>query len=318
MISVVVPVYKTEDYLSTCVQSILKQTYTDLEVILIDDGSPDNCGKICDFWAEKDTRVRVIHQVNKGGAAARNKALDICKGEYIIFVDSDDYVAPCFCECLLKNFNEEIDIVECGYIKTEADGAVFDINAKDDNVNIYSTIEAMGEYLSGHVFQQIIWNKMYRKSVIGDIRFVEGKQIDDEFWTYRIIGNARKLVQVEQKLYAYRQQVDSVMHSISIDKRIQAFEAIVLQHEYICHNFPALEGQSLHRLWFAGMYYKQLILRTCSKEKINCAEIINQALSKYPVKDFSERKKSHIVWLWLAKLNFNFTCRLRNILKIGM
>ena len=106
-ISIIVPIYKVESLLSKCVDSLLSQTFGDLEIILVDDGSPDNCGKICDEYAQKDPRIFVIHKENGGLSSARNAGLDVCKGEYIMFVDSDDYVEPVFCEVALKTIQEQ-------------------------------------------------------------------------------------------------------------------------------------------------------------------------------------------------------------------
>ena len=114
-ISVIVPVYKVEPYLHECVDSILAQTFTDFELILVDDGSSDNCGKICDEYAAKDSRIRVIHQENRGVSAARNAALDAAKGEFIAFIDSDDVVNVYYLEVLLSGMDEDTDIVACKY-----------------------------------------------------------------------------------------------------------------------------------------------------------------------------------------------------------
>ena len=115
LVSVIVPVYKTEKYLNYCINSIVSQTYNNLEIILIDDGSPDRCPAICDLWKEKDERIKVFHQVNAGGGQARNLALDKSKGKFVIFVDSDDYIAPFMIEFLYNQFQDDVDIVECGY-----------------------------------------------------------------------------------------------------------------------------------------------------------------------------------------------------------
>ena len=214
LVSVIVPVYKTERFLDHCIQSVVNQTYRALEIILIDDGSPDQCPEICDLWKEKDERIKVFHQTNAGGGAARNLALDKAKGEFVIFIDSDDYIAPCMIDFLYKQFQEEIDIVECGYCITEDEDVKFDGENESYAWELFNAEEAICENIKDRIFRQLIWNKMYRKRVIKDIRFPEQKSIDDEFWTYRVLGNARKLLYTNKVLYAYRQQENSVMHSI--------------------------------------------------------------------------------------------------------
>ena len=120
LVSIIVPVYKVEDYLSRCVKSLIKQTYRNIEIILVDDGSPDRCPELCDFWVEQDDRIRVIHKKNGGLSDARNAGVSIAKGEYIIFVDSDDWVDDTFVESLyLGAYNTHSDICECEIIKTD-------------------------------------------------------------------------------------------------------------------------------------------------------------------------------------------------------
>ena len=140
LISVIVPVYKVENYLDCCVQSIVNQTYSNLEIILIDDGSPDASGAMCDAWAEKDSRIRVIHQENAGGGAARNAGLDAARGERIAFVDSDDYIAPGCYQYLHTLLEEGADIAECDFVETERNDAVFGTDAGE--ISFYTPLEA--------------------------------------------------------------------------------------------------------------------------------------------------------------------------------
>ena len=169
LVSVIVPVYKTEKYLNHCINSIVGQTYNNLEIILVDDGSPDRCPAICDLWKEKDERIKVFHQVNAGGGQARNLALDKSKGKFVIFVDSDDYIAPFMIEFLYKQFQDDVDIVECGYCITHNDNAEFDEESEGYRWESFGAEEAVLENIKDRIFRQIIWNKMYRKSVVGDV-----------------------------------------------------------------------------------------------------------------------------------------------------
>ena len=125
LISVIVPVYKVEPYLDKCISSIVNQTYKNLEIILVDDGSPDNCPAMCDAWAEKDSRIRVLHQRNQGGGAARNAGLDLTSGSLIAFVDSDDYIAPVMYAHLYELLKSGADIAECSYVEVAGNDAVF-------------------------------------------------------------------------------------------------------------------------------------------------------------------------------------------------
>lgn len=320
MISVIVPIYRTEKYLDQCIQSIVQQTYKNLEILLIDDGSPDRCPQICDKWVKLDSRIRVIHQINGGGGKARNTALDMAKGRYISFVDSDDYVAPQMFEILLSYFDEDIDIVECEYCKVKEDFAGFHIDYPNCKMKRYATVDAMRENISGSLFEQIIWNKIYRKSVIGEIRFPEGKMIDDEFWTYKVIGNARNLVHIDDRLYAYRQQDLSVMHTAFSLQRLQAIEAKKEKIEYIIHNFNELTFEAYKNMWYTCLYLGQLSLiyldgPDCRKAFSLMKETLKEF--RFSKEDARRLELENRFWWYLTKMSVKITCKFRNLLKIG-
>lgn len=315
LISVIVPVYKVEKYLDKCVQSIVDQTYKNLEIILVDDGSPDDSGKICDVWAQKDSRVKVIHQQNAGGGAARNAALDAAAGNLLAFVDSDDYLAPDMFEYLHSLIMQGADIAECGHTDVYDDNAIF--SATDDNVRTFTREEAMAEHIRDQIFRQLIWNKLYRREVVGSVRFPVGKKIDDEFFTYQVLGNANVLVRSEKIGYAYRQQASSVMHSMGARNRMQAVEAKLQRHAYIERQFPALKELSLKNLWFTCVYQGQISLLEMEKEEAK--EVILQlkkVLNEYPC-HFSNCNFKEKIWLTLARTFLKFTCKMRNYLNIG-
>lgn len=254
LISIVVPVYKVEKYLDRCIQSMTEQTYTNLEIILVVDGSPDKSSAICDAWAAKDSRVSVIHKENGGAGRARNDALDRAKGELIGFVDSDDYIAPDMYETLYALLQQGADIAECGYMTTEDDHTVFD---EAGDVTFYTAEEAMDCNIQDTVFRQLIWNKLYRREVVGDIRFPVGRKIDDEFFTYRVLGNAKRLALTTKRCYAYRQQPNSVMHQKNPVKAMEGIQAKQERLAYIQKNFPNLENQAKQELLMACVYAMQ-------------------------------------------------------------
>lgn len=319
LISVIVPVYKVEKYLDCCIESIINQTYSNIEIILVDDGSPDNCPTMCDAWAKKDSRIKVIHQANNGSGAARNAALEEARGELISFVDSDDYIAFEMYENLLELMTGDIDIVECAYTHTCEDKATFDNQVND--VQIYSVGDAMKEHILDHFFRQIIWNKLYRRNVIGDIKFPVGKSIDDEFWTYRVIAKARNLARTSCRMYAYRQQPDSIMHRAFTLERLQAVEAKCQRLELIKSQFPNLLSQARVNLWYTCLYLGQMSLKYMNEtEKKRAFEILNKTWDKHHLvfKDVQDIPKIHQLWAMLTKISVEDTCKLRNYLKIGI
>ena len=316
LVSVIVPVYKTEKYLNHCINSIVGQTYNNLEIILVDDGSPDRCPAICDLWKEKDERIKVFHQVNAGGGQARNLALDKSKGKFVIFVDSDDYIAPFMIEFLYKQFQDDVDIVECGYCITHNDNAEFDEESEGYRWESFGAEEAVLENIKDRIFRQIIWNKMYRKSVVGDVRFPVRKNIDDEFWTYQVLGTARKVIYTNKVLYAYRQQENSVMHSLNAVRRFQALEAKLQRHEYICKYMPVLKNESICNIWFTCLYQGQLLLINSNKD---IWKELTEILKKYPIRNYlNSMSGKEKIWLSMADKSFYWTCYIRNLFKIGL
>lgn len=320
-ISVIVPVYKTEAYLDRCVQSIVDQTYTNLEIILVDDGSPDNCPQMCDAWAEKDSRIRVIHKENGGGAQARNIGLNAATGEYIGFVDCDDYIHPSMYEILLDALKSyECDISECGYYVTNSH-IDFDCEEAKQEPCILGTEEAMLANIQDYICRQLVWNKLYKRCIIGSIRMVERKTIDDEFFTYQIIANARRIAVVENKLYFYWQQSGSIMHQAYSIKRLEAIEAKCKRLELIEERFPKLAFQCSKDLLFSCLYHGQKAKThlTKSDEKAACIQLksIIDHLNLQGFEEYGSLSRKERLWIEMAGRSFSFTCRIRNLLGIG-
>lgn len=214
-ISVIVPIYKVEKYLRKCINSILNQTYPNLEIILVNDGSPDGCGEICDSYALQDDRVKVIHKKNGGLSDARNKGLLIATGEYISFIDSDDYIDEVFYEVLLNLIlTNDADIAQCDFMKIyESDSSINKVSiCKDEEILILKNYESLEKlYDENHEITVVVWNKLYRRAVLQEIYFPFGKIHEDDFTTYKVLYNANKIVLTSKKMYYYLQRDDSIM-----------------------------------------------------------------------------------------------------------
>ena len=210
MISVIVPVYGTEMYLSACVDSILNQTVRDLELLLIDDGSPDHSGEICDEYARKDGRVRVFHTENHGVSAARNLGIREARGEYIGFVDSDDWIEPDMYEVLLKNIEAAgADISVCG---TWYEYGFLSEAARDRVDSVFIGTEAISALLRNHL-KNLVWNKLYRRTLWNNIAFPEGHIYEDVATVYKLVLMSEKVVSTSGCLYHYRQVQNSISTS---------------------------------------------------------------------------------------------------------
>lgn len=319
LISVIVPVYKVEKYLDKCISSIVNQTYKNLEIILVDDGSPDKCPLMCDEWAKRDSRIKVVHKENGGAGQARNVGLKIANGELIAFVDSDDYISKYMYEYLVGILQQDIDIAECELYSAESDDVSLDDLSATDKLTLCSKTEAMRGNIKDKIFRQLIWNKLYKKEALEGVFFPEGKMIDDEFWTYRVIGNANKLVHSDKKMYVYRQHTESVMHSMTPEKRLQAIEAKYNRHVYLKSVMEELVPESSVNIWFTCMYNLQKIL-SCKNidDKLEIEREINRYLKKIDVNIRQVEGIKQKMWLLLSKISMKNTCRLRNCLKIGI
>lgn len=225
-VSVIVPVYNVEGYLPKCLQSIVEQSYDNLEIIIIDDGSTDCSGEICDQYAALDERIQVIHQENKGLSAARNAGLDICKGEYILFVDSDDYLDFSMIEKLMDLVCKyQVMIATCNFQKVWS-GEQLEQLEQDDFEGVYEVRKSVGEILGEHiVFYTVVWNKLFHRSCFEQVRFPVGKIFEDEFITYKLIHNTDKVAITKEKLYFYRQRTGSIVNTSKVDRKKDFFEA---------------------------------------------------------------------------------------------
>lgn len=213
LISVVVPVYKVENYVQKCINSILNQSYTNLELILVDDGSPDKSGIICDENAKLDERIKVIHKENGGLSDARNIGIEAAVGKYITFVDSDDFISPFMIEKLYTNLIEytaDISCCDMGIIKNCDDN----INLSCDNVDLleFNKIEAIKETLYQRKIDNSACAKLYKKELFENIRYPKSMYFEDLATTYKIFLSAQKIVAVNQPLYYYYQRETSILH----------------------------------------------------------------------------------------------------------
>ena len=222
LVSMIIPVYGVEAYLGECLETVLNQTYKNLEIILIDDESPDRCSEICDQYAQKDERIKVIHQKNGGAANARNHGLDMATGEYICFIDSDDKIENNYVEKLLGAIKDnKAEVVVCSF-------------------------KLLSDWTCG-----LIWNKMFDKKTLEGVRFEEGHKIDDEFFTYQAILKAEKVVVFDESLYWYRMRKSGVMLSgtqYQAQMLKDRLEYMTKRYEMVIEKYPDLKAEYLYNL----------------------------------------------------------------------
>ncbi len=240
-LSVIVPVYNTEKYIHQCVDSLLAQDYSDMEILLIDDGSPDHCPQICDMYAKKDSRIRVIHQENKGIAETRNIGIREANAKYIAFLDSDDYILPGMFSNMMKYFgmDERTDIVICDW-NTFYDGKEDKLIAHHQNINpVWTTEKIRDEFLFDH-YPNYTWNKIYRKELFNGVTIPAGIPYEDLLIMAPLMARAKKIVYVPEVYLCYRMHASSFSMTPKIKKKLGMYLAW-REHEQVCEEYGCLE-----------------------------------------------------------------------------
>lgn len=240
VISIIVPVYKAEKYIHRCVNSILAQTFVDFELILVNDGSPDNCGLICNEYANKDSRIIVIHKKNGGPAEARNVALDIAKGEFIGFVDSDDYIASDMYEKLLDaSVSNQANISMCGRYDVFANEIKpsFSFNGNE----IWESKKAIENLLTWNNIDSAPCDKLFKKNLFDQVKFPVGRFCEDIFVLPQLLFNAKKIVHIGESKYFYFHRSDSrsvnILYEKQINDLLDAFQTVL---DFILNKYPDL------------------------------------------------------------------------------
>lgn len=240
LISVIIPVYNVEQYLERCVKSVIAQTYKNLEIILVDDGAKDNSGKLCDELAKLDERIKVIHKANGGLSDARNHGMRMATGDYIGFVDSDDYIAEDMFETLynlIEENNADISIVS--FYEMYKDKL---IGVRDSgNLEILSKQEAMRELLVDTKIQSYAWNKLFRKELFSDLEFPTGKNFEDIATTLLLFEKCDKVVLLEKPKYYYLRRDDSIIGVRNSKTYTDYLEVIYDKYMYLKDKYPEIE-----------------------------------------------------------------------------
>ncbi len=231
LISVIVPVYKVEAYLPACVDSILSQTFSDFELILVDDGSPDACGAMCDGYAREDSRIHVIHQENGGLSAARNAGLDVAKGEYVTFVDSDDVIAPDCLQNMMETANQaEADIVTGNFVEFSDNSnmaGVWKSSERNADYRVVSRRDACEALYTGKIAIPInACGKLYKVETVGSLRFPVGRIHEDQAFVPRAIYASSRIAILNKAIYGYRYNEEGITHSTFSNRRYDDIWAI--------------------------------------------------------------------------------------------
>lgn len=306
-ISIIVPIYNVEEYLSKCIDSILSQTLTEFELILVDDGSPDKSGEICDEYAKKDNRIKVIHKENGGVSSARNEGIKVSNGEYIGFVDPDDYIKSDMYDVLYKlciNNNSEIGICKLG---REIEGKIIN-KSEDIDIKELNNVEGMRELFKGILYRFSLCNKLFKKSCFNNIEFPKGRIHEDLSTTYKLFANSNKSVYTTYDGYIYVKRENSILTSKYSEKRLQSFIAWSEIIKYINRNYKSIvdEVATTYIYWCTdNIYY-----------------ILNQVNSEEDVKKYllvvqKSIKNNGIIMKYIKNISWKYKITIR-MLKINI
>lgn len=261
-VSVIIPVYRAEKFIHECIESVLNQTHTDLELILVDDGSPDNSGAICDEYALKDNRIKVFHQQNGGVCVARNKGLDMATGDYILFLDSDDYMPKDALETLYNDATQNDADIAIGRMFCNTESAEF-----DNNLQVWTGTEVLIKESEDHPALYGCWSKLFKRELVEDVRFVEGRKVhEDGYFLFLTLIKLPTITVRNKCTYIYRNNPDSASHEAFSEKYFDVLYFFNEKKKIVDEQFPELSEKFNNKLVKAHMTMLHLFCRTKDKK----------------------------------------------------
>jgi glycosyltransferase involved in cell wall biosynthesis len=277
IVSVIVPIYKVEKYIHRCIESILHQTYAHLDIILVNDGSPDRCGEIADEYERQDSRIRVIHKENGGLSDARNAGMRTALGEYTVFLDSDDWLEPTMIEELLRcSHVHQADLVQSAFYYAHDDKLLFDSkNYSDDGSTLLlSNQEAIYELIKNDKVKNFAWGKLYRTELIKDIPFKKGVLFEDVFWAHQVMKRVKTFVLLHKPLCHYYQRSDSIVSSYSI-RNLDILTGLKERLEFVKKHYPHYQNEAYISILQNSLMHYNLLFRNrrIDKDGLNRREI---------------------------------------------
>lgn len=316
LISVIVPIYNLEEYLDSCIQSLVTQTYERVEILLVDDGSTDSSGKICKRWQERDSRIKYIYKENGGAASARNAALDVCTGTIVTFVDGDDYVDSNYMEVLYSAMvDNQADISICGW-KDEYEFTV-STPVRPKRTITYTKTEAMNKLLYQEDFDTAMWAKLYRAELFRNIRFPEGNIYEDIAIIYKVFELCQKVVYSDYEGYHYLLRNTGTTLKKFSKKKMDLIDVVEEMDEYIRENCPEVCSAMESKFVRANFHIYLQIPR--DKEFAVERKRIESNINKYRrnvLKDARTRRGTKIA-LILSGFSYGLFYRLKSLKRLG-
>jgi glycosyltransferase involved in cell wall biosynthesis len=289
-ISIIVPVYNVEKYLRRCIDSIINQSYKNLEIIIINDGSLDKSGEICDYYSNEDSRVLVIHQENKGLSGARNSGLKIASGNYIGFVDSDDWIEPEMYKAMLDTLEKhDVDIVECNiHEATEVNDTI----ERSGSLIMEDRLQALKRIIKNQDFS--VWRRLYHKKLLQGISFVEGKNSEDVYFTIDIFKNIKNSIYISNSFYNYYIGGESITRGKYTLKRLDAVDAVLYLKNKVSQEENDKELKKITRCILLDVLlsnYKMLNYNSASDNELNHRKKIKKLIKENYIKNHNSSVK---------------------------
>lgn len=318
LVTIVVPVYMAEKYVDCCVQSIVNQTYSHLEIILVDDGSPDNCPRICDDWAQKDARIKVIHQKNAGVSVARNVGLGVANGEYVTFVDSDDELLKNGIEVLVNDIvSYNADVASAAELFVSTNGKARSLCCENAGaVTVFSGIEALELSLEFDRRMTACHGKIFRKQFISDVRFEEGRRINEDFYfIFQCCVKQPTFIYRDEYVYKYFSRENSASRTHFSEKYFDMVYFAEQKKKTIETYFPELMDKAICMEVSTHLFLLNVLCGTTDKKyrenERNSIRLVRQYYKKYATDNKFERHMATIVawglypvYKWLFRVKF--------------
>lgn len=320
-ISVIVPIYNVEKYLDRCVQSLVNQSYNNLDIILVDDGSPDNCPQMCDEYAKKYSNIKAVHKENGGLSDARNYGMKYAEGEYISFIDSDDWIDTKTYEIIMSKMletNSEIGAFNVLWYY-EGDELKPELSDEYEVMNSQQAIECTIDDIK---VKTNVWNKVYKRNIVDELEFPKGKLNEDEFYTFKVLDRATSIVYIHRQCYYYFQRSNSIMGEYKLN-RLDMLDGVWARYELIKEKYPEIEVKAKVIFAFCCLYHYQKLIQNKGVD--------SEGLGRKKIKKY--RKRVHIsmaeadnmpfinrlsIIMCNSSFGMDFIAKLRNIMKYGV
>lgn len=326
-VSIVVPVYKVEKYLSRCVDSLINQTYANIEIILVNDGSPDKCGEMIDVYAKKDHRMKSVHKKNGGLSDARNYGMQYVTGSYTLFVDSDDWIERTMIEEMVNySLLFKADVVQSAFYYAYDNYSLFDNRyyLKEDPPILLNNEALMSELVINERVKNFAWGKLYKTKLIRDIPFKKGVLFEDVFWAHKVMHQVNTYVLAHKPLYNYYQRDDSIVATYT-PRNLDIIKGLKERHQFIELHYKDLIDESYKTIVKASLIHYNLLLlnRQHDKEAVHKKEIRlymkkNFAKLKQAVRHDQELKKQFLLFIIHPYLNVLYLAAKKGLRKLNL